>query len=438
MSLRDATFDPSHDLLSEKELIDMYMREMCPNTAALCANSNVSDLLADSLGRAGTTDLQEGLNLIEYMSHEGLSLDYVRTMAPNTMAPNTMASNTKIPNTMIPNTMAPHTMAPHTMKPHTNGHYDKDLSFTELSDVASVDTCGKTRDSAYGRNSDSEPESESDFEDIDSLMDCGGRMSPGPCGTTNFNLYEILDSIQEHHSNISCGFQQAHSRLERLREQNHLDSVFLGKLNSSNERMREKTHELRSEVTDIFNSLEVIKRESGLPQNCSSEPLFSQVYPLKRHEYPFTLEPWTSNSDISGNKMMGFPRVEASEEMGGNASEVESEAQNDQENDQESDHESELQHKHGACANIHKSSLGNVKKKESTELQSPMPNSGAFIADKHTGPQPNKSLHSNSNSNSKAVASAPLSLYPAGASVLVVVLVGCWLFNWIQIMMNGK
>lgn len=223
------------------------MREVGPRPQGIYATSQVLDTVANSLNCKKPDELRRGLNLIEYMGHEGLELDLDLDLD---LRYDPFLQNTR-------------------------QEHKRKSSFLEMCDAASVDTCGQVHDS----------DSDMDSDETGSLMDCGDGSVLGPGGPgTKFNLYKLLEAIQTRHVRVSSGFQAAQVRLEGLREQNRQDKVFLGKLSASNERVGEKIHDMKVEVSGIFRELELLKKPVAVGQSL-----------LPVHAAKFPLESWFDN-----------------------------------------------------------------------------------------------------------------------------------------------
>ncbi|OBA20499.1 hypothetical protein METBIDRAFT_12490 [Metschnikowia bicuspidata var. bicuspidata NRRL YB-4993] len=224
----------------------MYMREVGPATQGVDGRSRELDALQKHLCSPDPGRFQEALDLMERLGHEGLGLQ----------------------STPVSRALAH----------RTNTEYDKTHSLFDCSDVTSVDTCGQFRDT----------DRDSDLDETASLMECGEAMhanldssGPGPGGSpSQFNLYEFLDGIQTRHVTISSKFQETHAKLDVLRHQNRLDADLLAKLSANNELMHEKIHGLKTEVSDMFHDLHLLKtsRERGGPPGCRPNPTYTLAY----------------------------------------------------------------------------------------------------------------------------------------------------------------
>ncbi|KAM9893690.1 hypothetical protein OXX79_009183 [Metschnikowia pulcherrima] len=227
-------------LLSENELIAIYMKEVGPKKHHIYATTHVSDTVSDAIRCSEPEELERGLNLIAHMGTGGLQLEYGDPQVP-------------------PDRTNPHPKVP-----------------SEVCDVTSVDTLGRFHDA----------DDDSDF-DAASLMDCGDASfanidSPisGAKGS-HFSLYKLLDAISSRHVDISSQLQATLVRLERLREQNRHDAVFLRKLGARNELMRERVHELKADVSGVFQEIEILKNTNAEKTVCP-ETTISYKFPLKK------------------------------------------------------------------------------------------------------------------------------------------------------------
>ncbi|QBM87590.1 hypothetical protein METSCH_B07970 [Metschnikowia aff. pulcherrima] len=227
-------------LLSENELIAIYMKEVGPKKHHIYATTHVLDTVGDALRCSEPEELERGLNLIAHMGSGGLQLEYGDLQVP-------------------PDRTNPHPKVP-----------------LEVCDVTSVDTLGRFHDA----------DDESDF-DAASLMDCGDALFAnidlpisGAKGS-HFSLYKLLDAILSRHVDISLQLQATLVRLERLREQNRHDAVFLRKLGARNELMRERVHELKADVLGVFHEIEILKNTNAEKSVCP-ETTISYKFPLKK------------------------------------------------------------------------------------------------------------------------------------------------------------
>ena len=227
-------------LLSENELIAIYMKEVGPKKHHIYATTHVLDTVGDAIRCSEPEELERGLNLIAHMGNGGLQLEYGDLQVP---------------------------------PDRTNPHPKVQL---EVCDVASVDTLGRFHDA----------DDDSDF-DAASLMDCGDALFAnidlpisGAKGS-HFSLYKLLDAILSRHVDISLQLQATLVRLERLREQNRHDAVFLRKLGARNELMRERVHELKADVLGVFQEIEILKN-TNLESTVCPETAISYKFPLKK------------------------------------------------------------------------------------------------------------------------------------------------------------
>lgn len=227
-------------LLSENELIAIYMKEVGPKKHHIYATTHVLDTVGDAIRCSEPEELERGLNLIAHMGNGGLQLEYGDLQVP-------------------PDRTNPHPKLP-----------------LEVCDVTSVDTLGRFHDA----------DDDSDF-DAASLMDCGDTLFAnvdlpisGAKGS-HFSLYKLLDAILSRHVDISLQLQATLVRLERLREQNRHDAVFLRKLGARNELMRERVHELKADVLGVFQEIEILKN-TNLESTVCPETAISYKFPLKK------------------------------------------------------------------------------------------------------------------------------------------------------------
>lgn len=227
-------------LLSENELITIYMKEVGPKKHHIYATTHVLDTVGDAIRCSEPEELERGLNLIAHMGNGGLQLEYGDLQVP-------------------PDRTNPHPKLP-----------------LEVCDVTSVDTLGRFHDA----------DDDSDF-DAASLMDCGDALFAnidlpisGAKGS-HFSLYKLLDAILSRHVDISLQLQATLVRLERLREQNRHDAVFLRKLGARNELMRERVHELKADVLGVFQEIEILKN-TNLESTVCPETAISYKFPLKK------------------------------------------------------------------------------------------------------------------------------------------------------------
>lgn len=114
---------------------------------------------------------------------------------------------------------------------------------------------------------------ESDVDDTASLMawDSNGiERSPSileyPVDDVEdkFTLHKVLEELRERHVNISMGFHDIDTKLAQIKEQNGKDLEFLDKLMANNELIRDRMHDMRTELSELSSALLELKDTSDI------------------------------------------------------------------------------------------------------------------------------------------------------------------------------
>ena len=69
----------------------------------------------------------------------------------------------------------------------------------------------------------------------------------------------MLEELNFHHLSIHLNFRLIEAKLNKLEGQNHHDTVILRKLTTNNESLRDRMHDMKREIHDLFLSLEELK-----------------------------------------------------------------------------------------------------------------------------------------------------------------------------------
>lgn len=114
---------------------------------------------------------------------------------------------------------------------------------------------------------------ESDIDDTASLMACdsnGIERSPSileyPVDDVEdkFTLHKVLEELRERHVTISMGFHDIDTKLAQIKEQNEKDLEFLDKLMANNELIRDRMHDMRTELLELSSALLELKDASDI------------------------------------------------------------------------------------------------------------------------------------------------------------------------------
>lgn len=108
---------------------------------------------------------------------------------------------------------------------------------------------------------------ESDIDDTASLMACDSNWierSPSilDCPVDDiddFKLHKVLEDLRTRHVSIHLGFHDIDTKLAGIKEQNGKDLEFLDKLMANNELIRDRMHDMRTELNELTTALLVLK-----------------------------------------------------------------------------------------------------------------------------------------------------------------------------------
>lgn len=122
---------------------------------------------------------------------------------------------------------------------------------------------------------------ESDYDETASLMACDSNcterspsifdISPDSLDE-KFKLHKVLEDLKTRHLSISLSFQHIDSKLAVIKKQNGEDLEFLDKLMANNELIRDRMHDMRSELNELVSTVQSLKQEVQTESDSSSEP----------------------------------------------------------------------------------------------------------------------------------------------------------------------
>lgn len=150
---------------------------------------------------------------------------------------------------------------------------------------------------------------ESDVDEASSLMENGycfeNASSVWSLEDGTFNLQHVLEELNFHHLSIHLNFRLIEAKLNKLEGQNHHDIDILRKLTTNNESLRDRMHDMKREIHDLFLSLEELKscgQDDNLHQiqNISNDTLLMR-YGLNVHTNG-TEETEAGTEEMSGYK----------------------------------------------------------------------------------------------------------------------------------------
>lgn len=147
---------------------------------------------------------------------------------------------------------------------------------------------------------------ESDIDDTSSLMVCDSvciERSPSIIDLPpddledKFKLHKVLEDLRTRHAGINLSFRTIDAKLANIKEQNGKDLDFLDKLTANSELIRDRMHDMRSEIDELTSAVEDLKKEAEGKQAVPP--------PTKKHNI---IDLCDSDSDTLHS---GSPRLEA-------------------------------------------------------------------------------------------------------------------------------
>lgn len=117
---------------------------------------------------------------------------------------------------------------------------------------------------------------ESDYDETASLMACDSNLAerspsmleyPVDDVEDTFKLHKVLEDLRARHVTISMGFHDIDTKLAHIKEQNGKDLEFLDKLTANSELIRDRMHDMRTELNELTSALLVLK------ESTDSEPV---------------------------------------------------------------------------------------------------------------------------------------------------------------------
>lgn len=112
---------------------------------------------------------------------------------------------------------------------------------------------------------------ESNFDETASLMECDSNYihrSPSILDyhqdylDDKFMLHTVLEELRNRHISIYLSFLKIDSKLVHIKKQNGQDLEFLEKLMANNELIRDRMHDMRSELNELANTVRILKKEA--------------------------------------------------------------------------------------------------------------------------------------------------------------------------------